>query len=88
MVNVINTIIETYGKPDEIRVELARELKKNAKEREELTKSLADTTKVYDEYKKMITKPLSEAWTIWFDLCEPYGYHSLQTLERVGTEWL
>jgi CRISPR-associated endonuclease Csn1 len=28
MVNVINAIIETYGKPDEIRIELARELKK------------------------------------------------------------
>ncbi|MBS7334367.1 MAG: type II CRISPR RNA-guided endonuclease Cas9 [Weeksellaceae bacterium] len=50
MVNVVNTIIDTEndqlekeGKPrdfkfDEIRVELARELKKNAKEREELTK--------------------------------------------------
>lgn len=31
MVNVINAIITTYGKPDEIRIELARELKKNAK---------------------------------------------------------
>ena len=30
MVNVINAIIEAYGRPDEIRVELARELKKNA----------------------------------------------------------
>ena len=28
MVNLINTLIDTYGKPDEIRVELARELKK------------------------------------------------------------
>lgn len=35
-----NAIIDTYGKPDEIRVELARELKKSAKEREELTKML------------------------------------------------
>ncbi len=31
MVNVINTIIEAYGRPDEIRVELARELKKSTK---------------------------------------------------------
>ena len=30
MVNVFNAIITTYGKPDEIRIELARELKKNA----------------------------------------------------------
>ena len=52
MVNVVNTIIDTendklekQGKPrnfkfDEIRIELARELKKNAKEREELTKAV------------------------------------------------
>ena len=52
MVNVVNTIIDTEndqlekeGKPrnfkfDEIRIELARELKKNAKEREEMTKAV------------------------------------------------
>ncbi|GHU79893.1 CRISPR-associated endonuclease Cas9 [Bacteroidia bacterium] len=60
MVNVINSIIYTYGKPDEIRVELARELKKNAKEREELTKAVADNTKVHEEYKKILTKPIAE----------------------------
>ncbi len=42
MVNVINTIISdpSLGKPDEIRIELARELKKNAKERAEMTSSI------------------------------------------------
>lgn len=52
MVNVVNTIIDTEndklekaGKErnfqfDEIRIELARELKKNAKEREEMTKAV------------------------------------------------
>jgi CRISPR-associated endonuclease Csn1 len=54
MINVINTIIDTYGKPDEIRVELARELKKNAKEREELTKSVAENTKAHEEIKKKL----------------------------------
>lgn len=63
MVNVVNTIIDTEndklekeGKPrdfkfDEIRVELARELKKNAKEREELTKAI-NTGKI--EHDKII----------------------------------
>ncbi|MDR0872743.1 MAG: type II CRISPR RNA-guided endonuclease Cas9, partial [Prevotellaceae bacterium] len=54
MANVINTIIDTYGKPDEIRVELARELKKKAKEREELTKSVAENTKTHEEIKKIL----------------------------------
>ena len=54
MVNVINEIIETYGKPDEIRVELARELKKNQKEREELTKSIVASTKETEEIRKLL----------------------------------
>lgn len=57
MVNVINTIIDTYGKPDEIRIELARELKKNAREREELTKSIAETARAHDEYRNILRQP-------------------------------
>ncbi|MCK9347214.1 MAG: type II CRISPR RNA-guided endonuclease Cas9 [Bacteroidales bacterium] len=60
MVNVVNAIIDTYGKPDEIRIELARELKKSAKEREDLSKFIAETTKVHEEYRRILTKPLSE----------------------------
>jgi CRISPR-associated endonuclease Csn1 len=57
MINVINSIIDTYGKPDEIRVELARELKKNAKEREELTKAISKTTGEHEEYRKILSQP-------------------------------
>jgi CRISPR-associated endonuclease Csn1 len=56
MINVVNTIIDTYGKPDEIRIELARELKKSAKEREEMTKEIDDTTKKNDEIKTKLQK--------------------------------
>ena len=34
MINLVNKLIEKYGKPDEIRVELARELKQSKDERE------------------------------------------------------
>jgi CRISPR-associated endonuclease Csn1 len=37
LVNVVNQVVQTYGKPDEIRIELARDLKKSAKERAETT---------------------------------------------------
>ncbi|MDR1678701.1 MAG: type II CRISPR RNA-guided endonuclease Cas9 [Prevotellaceae bacterium] len=62
MINVVNSIIADprLGKPDEIRIELARELKKSAKEREELTKSIGETTRAHEEYRKILTKPLSE----------------------------
>ena len=49
MINVVNCVIDTYGKPDEIRIELARELKKSAKERDEMTKSINSTTKLHEE---------------------------------------
>lgn len=54
MVNVVNAAIDEYGKPDEIRIELARELKKSAKERDELTKSINTTTKLHEEYVKIL----------------------------------
>lgn len=56
MVNVVNGIIDEYGKPDEIRIELARELKKSAKEREEMTKAINDASKVHEEYVKILQK--------------------------------
>ena len=54
MINVVNVIIKEYGKPDEIRIELARELKKSAKEREEMTKSINETTRLHEEYVKVL----------------------------------
>lgn len=52
MINVVNTIVETYGKPDEIRVEMARELKKSAKEREMATKAIRQATDEHTKLKK------------------------------------
>jgi len=54
MVNVVNQVIKTYGKPDEIRIELARELKKSAKEREESTKYINKATKENEDVRKLL----------------------------------
>lgn len=54
MVNVVNSIIDTYGKPDEIRIELARELKRSSKERQAMAKRIADSTKQYAEIRKIL----------------------------------
>lgn len=56
MVNVVNEIIKTYGRPDEIRVELARELKKNQKEREQMTKAISAATKQQDQVRELLQK--------------------------------
>lgn len=44
-INVVNQIMDTYGRPDEIRIEMARELKKTAAQRADMTASIAKNTK-------------------------------------------
>lgn len=52
MINVVNEIIDTYGKPDEIRIELARELKKSQEERALLDEAIRKTTADSEKYRK------------------------------------
>lgn len=66
MVNVVNTIIETnskkdengnivaYFKFDEIRIELARDLKKNAKERAEMTSNINAAKLAHEKIYKIL----------------------------------
>ncbi|CAL2107671.1 CRISPR-associated endonuclease Cas9 [Tenacibaculum sp. 190524A02b] len=56
MVNLVNQVITHYGKPDVIRIELARELKKNAKERALMSKNIAEATKRNENIKRQISK--------------------------------
>lgn len=55
-INVVNAIIESqkFGKPDEIRIELARELKANNEKRANMTKSIASSTKEHEEIRKKL----------------------------------
>ena len=56
MINVVNAIIAdpALGKPDEIRIELARELKKNAKERAEMTTSINAAKLLHENIVKLL----------------------------------
>lgn len=56
MVTVVNDLIKEYGKPDEIRIELTRQLKNSAKEREQQTKANTKTTNENNKYKELIRK--------------------------------
>lgn len=51
---VVNAIIRRYGKPEKIRIELARELKKSRKERMTLTEKLKEQTKKREEARQRI----------------------------------
>ncbi len=84
MINVVNTVIDSYGKPDEIRIELARELKKSAKEREDLTNAIAKSTLEHEKYKTILQKEFGLnhvsrndiiRYKLYLEL-EPLGFHT------------
>lgn len=52
MINVVNAVVDVYGRPDEIRVEMARELKKTKAQREETVKTIRKITTENEKYKK------------------------------------
>lgn len=54
MIHVVNRVIETHGRPDEIRVEMARELKNSAEERKRMTEGINKATRQYEELRKEI----------------------------------
>ena len=61
MINVINEVCETYGRPDEIRIEMARELKKSAKERETMTSAINKSNAEHEKYRQEIQKEFGMA---------------------------
>ncbi|MCX8531062.1 type II CRISPR RNA-guided endonuclease Cas9 [Chryseobacterium luquanense] len=109
LVNVINTIIETnsekdedgnitkYFKFDEIRIELARELKKNAKERAEMSANInsskTDNDKIRDIIKKDFprVKNPSKNDIVRYKLYQELSYNAykdLYTDEKINYEKL
>ena len=96
MVNVVNAIIEdeNLGKPDEIRVELARELKKSASEREKITKYIGKATKENEEIRKLLISDFGISkvtrndiirYKLWKEL-ESNGYKTLYTNKYISKE--
>lgn len=96
MVNVVNATIDAYGKPDEIRIELARELKKSAKEREKDTENISKVTKEYEEYRKIIRQEYGFSHISRNDIIryrlykelEPRGYKTLYSNTYIPKEQL
>ncbi len=56
LATLVNKMLDVYGRPDEIRVELARELKQNAKKRKKITSN----NKLKNKRNTNITKLLQE----------------------------
>ena len=96
MVNVVNAAIDAYGKPDEIRIEMARELKKSAKEREKDTENISKATKEYEEYRKILQQEFGFSHVSRNDIIryrlykelEPRGYKTLYSNTYIPKEQL
>jgi CRISPR-associated endonuclease Csn1 len=56
MINVVNAILEQYGKPSEIRIELARELKQSKDERNEADLQNSKNKKLNEEISKRLAE--------------------------------
>ena len=99
LVNVVNALIKEYGRPDEIRIELARDLKKSAKERETATKGINAATKRHEKIKETlkgvypfstgvrITKNDIIKYKLWQEL-EDRGHKTIYTNAYVPLEKL
>lgn len=96
MIHVINGIVETYGKPDEIRIELARELKKNSEERQLLNISILNAKKRNEQLTQEIMDKCHLSHVSHRDLLryrlykelENNGYHTLYSNTYIPLEKL
>jgi CRISPR-associated endonuclease Csn1 len=86
MVNVVNAIADSvkYGKPDEIRIELARELKSNVAQRKSMTLNIAENTKKNELIKNTIRKEFGDGYVtrnniLRYKLWEECGKISIYT---------
>ena len=98
MVNVINAIIDDkrLGKPEEIRIELARDLKKSAKEREDATRNINKATIEHGKIRQLlhldfgiskVTRNDIIRYKLWKEL-ESNGHKTLYTNTYIPKEEL
>jgi CRISPR-associated endonuclease Csn1 len=79
MINVVNTLVATYGKPNEIRIELARELKKSAEEREKATEAINKTTTEHEAIRTTLQKEFGLTHVSRNDIIRYKLYQELST---------
>lgn len=95
MIHVVNGVTTEFGKPDEIRIEMARELKKSKSERDTMTKELNSRTREADAIVKILQDApfnishVSRNDILRYRLYEELkgnGYHTLYTNTYIPKE--
>lgn len=96
LVNVVNEIIIQYGRPDEIRLEMARDLKKSAAERAEAVEAISKNTKETEECRKFLQSHFGPQYGSRNDIIryrlykelEANGFHTLYSNQYIPLEKL
>ncbi len=85
-INVVNAIIDSkeFGRPDEIRIELARELRANNEQRKNMTAGIAKATKANEDIRKILQaefqlKRVTKNDIIRYKLWQEAGHISIYT---------
>lgn len=90
---LVNAIIRRYGKPTEIHIELARDLKRSRKDRQELSKVIRENEKLREKAKERILRELGDQQPTRADiekvlLAEECGWECPYTGKRFGMQEL
>lgn len=96
MVNVVNALIDRYGRPDEVHIELARELKMSKDDREGMTRSISAAEKENERIVSILKKEfglsfVSKTDVLRYKLYEelaPRGYKTLYSDRYISKEIL
>ena len=80
MIHVVNSLGEKYGKPDEIRIELARELKNSIKERKEITEGIKNATELNKKIAETLINEQKFSHVSRKDIIKRKLYEELATL--------
>ena len=82
MINVVNAIMDDpeLGRPDEIRIELARELKQTAKQRKEMTQAIGKATTDHITFREIIKKEFGLSYVSRKDLIKYKLYLELKSV--------
>ena len=90
---LVNAVIKEYGKPDMVRIELARELKKPKAKREEARTGAIRKRALREEYAEFLTRELGyriepnspeiRKYELWLEMgCEDLSLNDLKTFMR------
>lgn len=79
MINVVNALSDVYGKPDEVHIEMARELKQSAQERERAAHDIAERTRANEAIVKIIQSEFNRSYVSKNDILRYRLYEELKT---------